>query len=310
MRERIKIGETVGKSEILRGHDLLQLYFYTTWHLLVKEVRAQEFRMVRKHLSNTRSGESEVLEQVFGSTMYFDVRSMHDVLMWNLIRRGQAYEPSTTRLILSKLKPGNTFVDIGANNGYFSLLASAVVGKQGHVFAFEPTPWTLVRLFKNVRSGYMSNIAVVPKALWSVAGTLPIYFSAQGDSMNSLIPKTLDILSTSEGQTTVETTTIDSCFPKEDIHLMKIDAEGAEIEILKGARSAIMGRRIKSLVVEWAPVLSRRVTDWDRKFSYFRSLGEIYEISDARGSYSLRGPIERRKELSIFGANLLVTIEP
>jgi len=52
------------------------------------------------------------------------------------------FEEGLTRAIIEKLRPGDTFVDIGAHVGYYTILASLLVGAEGHVVAFEPTPRT------------------------------------------------------------------------------------------------------------------------------------------------------------------------
>src|SRR5262249_24017271 len=56
------------------------------------------------------------------------------------LSRFGVYEIAGTRLIESSLSPGDTFIDVGANGGYYSLLAARLVGLSGHVYAFEPVP--------------------------------------------------------------------------------------------------------------------------------------------------------------------------
>lgn len=53
---------------------------------------------------------------------------------------GEVYEPATVRCLVERLGPGKTFVDVGANHGYFTVLAARLVGPAGRVFAFEPNP--------------------------------------------------------------------------------------------------------------------------------------------------------------------------
>ena len=75
------------------------------------------------------------------------------------------FEPEVENVLRAFLRPGDTFVDIGANIGIFSLLAARIVGPSGRVIAFEPVPITLEKLRANILLNDLQNITVVPAAL-------------------------------------------------------------------------------------------------------------------------------------------------
>src|SRR5262249_38224168 len=79
------------------------------------------------------------------------------------------YEPTTSRIVAALLQPGNIMVDVGANIGYFSLLASHAVGPCGKVFAFEPLPRTREQLARNLRINRAENVVVFEEAVCNQA---------------------------------------------------------------------------------------------------------------------------------------------
>lgn len=74
-------------------------------------------------------------------------------------------EEAVTKMVVKYLKPGMTFVDMGAHLGYFSTLAASIVGDKGRVFSFEPTPETYKLLLANVNAS--TNTVTNNNALWS-----------------------------------------------------------------------------------------------------------------------------------------------
>ena len=86
-----------------------------------------------------------------------------------------AYETELVSLLKKTLKPGMTFLDLGANIGYFSVIAAALVKDNGHVHAFEPMPQNLTRLRKNLVP--FPWAMAQPYAVGNVAGEVPIHYS-------------------------------------------------------------------------------------------------------------------------------------
>ncbi len=91
-------------------------------------------------------------------------------------------EPEVQSVLQKHLQPGMTFYDVGANIGFFSLLAAQLVGKQGSVVAFEADPEIASRLRENISRNQKSAISVEEKAVWS--SSTPMLF-ARADASTS-----------------------------------------------------------------------------------------------------------------------------
>ncbi len=86
-----------------------------------------------------------------------------------------AFEPRETKRVATFLKPGMTFVDAGANIGYYTLLAASCVGTAGRVLAFEPSPYAIGRLTETVHMNHIPHIQIFPVALGAESAELPLY---------------------------------------------------------------------------------------------------------------------------------------
>jgi FkbM family methyltransferase len=126
------------------------------------------------------------------------------------------------------VKPGSVVYDIGAHVGFYTLLASVLVGDQGKVFAFEPMPRNLRFLREHLRLNQHTNVAIVEAAVWSEPGTTP--FRIGPTSATGRVART--------GELCIRTVQIDHAIANQELptpDLLKIDAEGGELEVLRGA---------------------------------------------------------------------------
>src|SRR4029079_16886107 len=82
------------------------------------------------------------------------------------------YEVDVTHLLHTLLRRSTTFVDLGANIGYYTLLGARWVGSRGHVYAFEPDPIAYAYLVNNVANNRCDNITVINKAVGSTTGVV------------------------------------------------------------------------------------------------------------------------------------------
>jgi FkbM family methyltransferase len=146
--------------------------------------------------------------------------------------------------IRSHLGRGAVFVDVGANVGYYTLVASKLVGSHGRVYAIEPVPSTAVILKANVKMNDCRNVLVYDVAAWSSEEevTLEIPESAYGYASV--------VRGSDEGKKiTVKATTLDEILQgATSVDLVKIDVEGAEHEVLIGAKKSM--DKIKYIVIE------------------------------------------------------------
>ena len=147
------------------------------------------------------------------------------------------YEQNKARRLAAAIHPGNTVWDVGANVGYYTLLASRRVGPTGHVVAFEPLPANLAFLRTHIHNNALSNVQVVPKALGS--STTHARFEVHPvRSMGKL---------SAGGNLEVEVIAGDNeiahgRLPVPDV--IKMDIEGGEVEALPGLQAALEKARV------------------------------------------------------------------
>ena len=236
-----------------------------------------------------------------GKTAAVDLRDRIQRLMW-----AAAYEPLVTRCLMALLRPGDTFVDVGAHIGFFSLIASSQVGPTGQVYAFEAN----YDRFKELQSNAAAYpwLACYSWAVWNKSG--PIDFSDPQQPGESGWGKVAAVRN--EGHiVSVDAISLDEWheiagFPA--IRVIKIDAEGSEPFILEGMRHLISTTR-PFLIVELNDQLLREAgyskdsiakTIRDNQYRIFTMNSEgLEEFSDSDGLISpelLCLPLDRFEE--------------
>lgn len=143
-----------------------------------------------------------------------------------------SYEYDKQRLFARSISSGEVVFDIGAHAGFYTLLASTLVGRAGRVIAFEPLPDNLVHLQKHLNINGIDNVQVIEAAVSDSEGQARFEI---GDG------STTGKLSTA-GELTVRTVSLDALFSAGQIPIpsvIKMDIEGAEYKALLGARSML-----------------------------------------------------------------------
>jgi FkbM family methyltransferase len=164
------------------------------------------------------------------------------------------------RAFKAHLRPGHTALDVGANVGCYSMLFGQWVGPAGKVFAFEPAPETFAALSEHIALNSLKGIATPINAA----------VCDESSEMNFLALDTLGMsrLATdgeqAEGSRVIRVpaTSIDEFCERENLSpdLIKIDVEGFELSVLRGARETIKARRDKlALFVEMHPTTWREI---------------------------------------------------
>jgi len=171
------------------------------------------------------------------------------------------WDEPTTRLLERIIKPGDRFLDIGANIGYFTIFGAALAGGTGHVHAFEPNPRTHDVLTRNVRMNRFSHVCTLHRsALGDHTGTATIHTFARnqgGSTLSTLPDRLLDEWHERPVDCTVPLTTLDAVFAGRDdvFSCIKIDAEGSEAMIWAGAarffHEHVNDRTV--ILLEWNP---------------------------------------------------------
>lgn len=189
-----------------------------------------------------------------GFSMDLDLSTYPDVMMAYGL-----YERDTHRVLSLLLKPGMTFLDGGANIGYFSHIAAKCVGQFGHVVSFEPDPNNRERLRRNIeRNGLMTTIEVRSEALGSERSELTLYRLSGGSSVNhgmtsAVLPQGPDVESFDVN--VVSAAEVVDRVP----NLIKLDLEGWEVEAIRGMAPWFASTEPPDLIVEHNPVTSSRV---------------------------------------------------
>jgi len=176
------------------------------------------------------------------------------------------YEARNVGRLLALLAPGAMFYDIGANAGFFTLLGAQAVGPTGRVIAIEPNPINLRRLRDHVElNRFADRVTVVPGAAADRSGVVQMDF----DSTESGHLAAHDTL----GSVPIEAFTIDDLVFDRGMappSVCKIDVEGAELSVLRGANRVLAKYRPAILLELHTPEMDRECP------AFLRALG--YEI--------------------------------
>ena len=162
------------------------------------------------------------------------------------ILQTKTHEPHVTNVIESELKRGDVFLDIGANLGFFTMLASRIVGEPGEVISFEPNPLNLQLIYASILRNAADNIRIYPYATSERAGILRfLTVGSNGGVMNDDDERDTSML--------VQAVTLDEFLKdRRRIDLVKIDIEGHEISALKGMINLLRRDRPK-IIAEFHP---------------------------------------------------------
>lgn len=158
------------------------------------------------------------------------------------------WEPEITNLFSELAKKSRIIVDVGAYCGYYTLLGASLVKKGGTVFAIEPEPSNYKVLAENVKMNRYQNVVLVNKAAYSRIGTAKLYLSFRNSGSHSL----LDHPYLDKCSIDVKTTTVDNLLKSVGYRcdLIKIDAEGAELEVIKGMRKTLNANKNIKIIME------------------------------------------------------------
>src|SRR5882762_198305 len=119
------------------------------------------------------------------------------------------YETPVERVLLSNLRPGTVFYDVGGHIGVFSLIAARNLGAHGSVFVFEPDPSNVRRIKEHAFRNQLDSIRVIPKAVSSTVGHQRFQRASSQSSMNRGVLAG-DDSAVGESTIQVETTTLDA----------------------------------------------------------------------------------------------------
>lgn len=174
----------------------------------------------------------------------------NDYIGANIIKT-QAYETHVTALIHRELRKGSVFLDIGANVGYFTMLASSIVGAEGKVIAFEPNPQNLQLIYESQLKNNFLNQSIYPYAASDITGILR--FTTVGSNGGVVTELSYD----QEHYYLVQAVMIDDVLLDQPIDMVKIDIEAHEPFAIRGMVKIIMKYHPK-IITEFHPWAMRR----------------------------------------------------
>jgi FkbM family methyltransferase len=269
----------------------------------------RKIRKIRRQMHPIQAvalGDDKILTTtVWGHEFVVDGRDIS--LSPHLIVKGE-WEKTITRLILSHVKPGMTFVDIGANLGYYSVLAAEMVGPAGKVVAFEVNPRLYEILFANLElNGFLPRSQCVNKAVYSANTELTFNFLTHHQGSGSLYvdEQTARHYNDSLRPQRVEAITLDSVLGDQRVDFIKMDIEGAEMDVLTAAEQVFTRNPQLQAIIEFSPGYVRdpvkAARAWDLLVDWGFSMQHIHR-------HRLQ-PISREEALASHSVDLLLRRE-
>ncbi len=227
------------------------------------------------------------------------------------------FESTEMRLVERLLRPGMTVLDIGAHHGLYTLLAAKRVGRRGRVIAFEPSARERKRLLTNVRLNRFANVRAELCALGDRAGEADLFLvDGPEDWYNSLRPPAVEERTCT---VRVEVRRLDDVLETlgiSRVDFIKLDVEGAELSVLRGAAKLLHGESRPAILAEvqdvrtrpwgyWASDIIQLLASADYRWFGFNGDGGLEPVSIDLTSYDanlVALPVERADEfLAMLG---------
>jgi FkbM family methyltransferase len=236
------------------------------------------------------------------------------------------WEPTQTLLISKILQPGMTFVDVGAQWGYFTLIAAARVGPYGSVLSLEPHARLFGVLRDNLGLNHLRQVTPLPVAAGATTGYQELVADDEhtGNSGGSWLrpgPPSAAVMQEATGEQIVEVRTLDDLAREHEldtIDFVKIDVEGAETAVVHGMRDLLSHARVQRLLIEVHPEFfercggSLRALYADLRSAGYRGLSVREDLSTVRAiaygrrrhTRGLLRPLDPRAPLPIISHQL------
>jgi FkbM family methyltransferase len=210
-------------------------------------------------------------------------------LMWldlgdHYVSRGclvDDYEPAETHFVKAVLRPGDVFVDVGANLGWFTLVASVAVGETGSIHAFEPRDETVAHLMETVAlNGLDDQVTTYPYGLADRETNGVLVWVSDTDNPGGSTVWSGDIPANMEEQP-IALRPLDA-LELDRVDLLKVDVEGAELRVFRGARKTLERCR-PYILSELSPEMLARASNApvEAYFGLLNQLGYRSFIVDA-----------------------------
>lgn len=217
--------------------------------------------------------------------MYVDAKDRG--IFPHLLKKG-VYEKHQTELFKKLIKRGMVVVDIGANIGYHTLIASKLVGETGKVYAFEPELNNYTLLLNNIKINGCNNITPIQKAISNKKGKIKLFIENVNLGGHSFSESNI-LYTEKPGFKEVETITLDDFFENlmryDKIDIIKMDVQGAEGLIIEGARKILSIKMLKIIMEFWPYGLESVGTDPSKLLSTLQNYGFKMKVINGINQY-------------------------
>lgn len=201
-----------------------------------------------------------------------------DLIGWKIFFFGE-YEGGTNRALERYVRPGDVVIEAGANMGSETVLLSRMVGDAGHVYGFEPNPYTYERLSMNVAINELKNVSIYDLAIGEKDGEVSFNIYPKGFCNPGMSSKYMSTPQTKK--ITVPQRTLDSFVAEKGIsrvNFLKMDIQGAEMDLLNGA-DGLLERDRPTIFME----ALREYNDITQLYNRMKKYGyKIYLIDDEK----------------------------
>jgi FkbM family methyltransferase len=178
-------------------------------------------------------------------------------LMLDYFYAGRLIEPETSALVDLLLQPGDTFIDIGGHIGFYSMLAAGLVGPTGRVYVFEPEHTNYAHLLTHIALNQCQHVFPFPWAVGDGTAVVDFFTNADNDGGHALWdPGRHPFNQKSRQQVSKEAVfliSLDDIFGSAQpgfAKLIKIDTEGNETHVLRGARHFLTRAQVPAVIAE------------------------------------------------------------
>lgn len=284
--------------KILQDGALLQ-YLKWKWREHVKHKQDMWWQSQAKIRENIEI----VIQSGIKMRLYFDSKLSQILYFY------PEFESQELRFLNTFLKPGDIFVDVGANIGLYTLIAASLVGLGGVVYAFEPCSKTFQRLVNNVHLNNLNNVFCHQIALSDKTSNVDMVVSLDGfDAWNSFAQP---VMGKSFASETVTSITWDGFIQEhkiaERVTLMKIDVEGWETKVLAGGREFFSRTDAPALQVEFTEQACQSAgSSCEELYHQLEELGYQMFIYDAKSRRLIPDPLRENYPY----LNLIATKQP
>jgi FkbM family methyltransferase len=219
----------------------------------------------------------EIIE-IQGSKMHLNILEENPVMRktFQAYALNRIHEEATTNLFKKVVKEGDVVIDLGANIGYFTLLAAKLVGPTGKVFAFEPEPKNFSYLKKNVELNNYTNVIIEQKAVSNYNGRTKLFICPY-DSGHHTINRPNGIEAYRLGRPgnitsiDIEVVTLDDYLRNKTdrVDVIKIDVEGAEALVFEGMKETLLKNQNIKIFLEFFPLLIEKMGSSPEDFAKY-----------------------------------------